>query len=59
MSDVPTSIYNVRDIRNSGWPTGRESYGYAVLVVVDGVVSIQGGRESRPQGEAGQVGKNE
>jgi hypothetical protein len=42
MSEVPTSVYIVRDIRNSGTPTGRESYGVAVLVVVDGVTSIQG-----------------
>ena len=57
MNDVPPSVYDVRDIRNSGWPTGGDAYGHAVLVVVDGVTSIQGGRESRPQGEAGQVGK--
>jgi hypothetical protein len=50
MNEVPTSVYNVRDIQNSGWPTGRESYGHAVLVVVRG-------RESRLQGEAGQTGK--
>jgi hypothetical protein len=55
MSEVPTSVYIVRGIRNSGTPTGRESYGVGVLVVVDGVTSIRGGRESRPQGEAGQV----
>ncbi len=36
MSDVPTSVYNVRDIRNSGWPTGGDTYGHGVLVVVDG-----------------------
>ena len=38
-------------------PTGRESYGIGVLVVVDGVTSIQGGRENRLQGDAGQVGE--
>jgi hypothetical protein len=42
MSEVPTSVYDVRDIRNSGWPTGRESYGHAVLGVVDGVTPIPG-----------------
>ena len=42
MNEVPTSVYYVRDIRNSGWPTGRESYGHAVLVVVVGVTSHQG-----------------
>jgi len=38
-----------------GWPTGRESYGHGVLVVVVGVTPHQGERESRSQGEAGQV----
>ena len=40
---------------NVGSPTGRESYGDGGLVVVVGVTSDQGGRESRPQGEGGQV----
>ncbi len=31
MSDVPTSVYNVRDIRNSGWPTGGDAYGHGVV----------------------------
>jgi hypothetical protein len=57
MSEVPTSVYSVRGIRNSGWPTGGDAYGHAVLVVVDGVTPIQGERESRSQGEAGQEGK--
>ena len=42
MNEVPTSVYNVRDIRNAGTPTGCESYGVGVLVVVDGVTPIQG-----------------
>jgi len=50
MSEIPTSVYHVRDIQNSGWPTGRESYGHGVLVVVSGW-------ESQLQGEAGQTGK--
>jgi hypothetical protein len=38
-----------------GSPTGRESYGDGGLVVVAGVTTCRGGRESRPQGEADQV----
>jgi hypothetical protein len=38
-----------------GSPTGRESYGDGGLVVVAGVTPGQGGRETRPQGEGGQV----
>ena len=41
--------------RNAGSPTGREPYGDGVLVVVDGVTTVQGARESRVQGEGGQV----
>src|SRR6266404_6310071 len=44
-----------RAARNAGSPTGREPYGDGVLVVVDGVTSVQGARESRVQGEGGQV----
>ena len=40
---------------NVGSPTGRESYGDGGPVVVAGVTPRQGGRESRPQGEGGQV----
>ena len=40
---------------NSGWPTGREPYGHGVSVVVAGVASGRGGRESRLQGEGTQV----
>ena len=39
----------VQHHRNAGWPTGRESQGHGVLVVV-------GGGESPPRGEGGQVG---
>jgi hypothetical protein len=42
-------------VTNVGSPTGRESYGDGGLVVVAGVTPGQGGRESRPQGEGGQV----
>jgi hypothetical protein len=38
-----------------GSPTGRESYGDGGLVVAAGVTPGQGGRESRLQGEGGQV----
>ncbi len=55
MNDIPTLVYHVSYIRNAGWPTGRESYGHGVPMVVDGVTSIQGERESRSQGEVAQV----
>ena len=55
MSGRPTS----RSIRttktNAGSPTGREPYGDGVPIVVVGVTSHQGGRESRLQGEGAQV----
>ena len=38
-----------------GSPKGRESYGDGGLVVVAGVTTCRGGRESRLQGEADQV----
>jgi len=40
---------------NVGSPTGREPYGDGVPVVVAGVTTGQGGRESRPQGKGAQV----
>jgi hypothetical protein len=40
---------------NMGSPTGRESYGDGGPVVVAGVTPGRGGRESRQQGEGGQV----
>ena len=40
---------------NAGSPTGREPYGDGVLIVVVGVATHHGGRESRPQGEGAQV----
>ena len=40
---------------NVGSPKERELNGDAGLVVVVGVTPHQGGRESRPQGEGGQV----
>jgi hypothetical protein len=38
-----------------GSPVGREPYGDGGPVVAAGVTTGQGGRESRPQGEGGQV----
>lgn len=38
-------------VRNTGLPTGRESYGNGATVVVVGVTSHLGGWESQPQGE--------
>jgi hypothetical protein len=40
---------------NAGSPAGREPHGDGVPVVVVGVATHQGGRESRPQGEGAQV----
>jgi hypothetical protein len=40
---------------NAGSPAGREPQGDGVPVVVVGVTTHQGGRESRPQGEGAQV----
>lgn len=45
---------NVKTIRNTGWPKGRETYGHGVLIVVGGVTPTRGGWENQPQGEAGQ-----
>src|SRR6266851_6813319 len=38
-----------------GWPTGRESQGHGVPIVLVGVTPHQGARESRAQGEVAQV----
>ena len=38
-----------------GWPKKGDLQGHGVLVVVVGVTTHQGGRESRPQGEGEQV----
>ena len=40
---------------NAGLPVGRQPHGYGVPIVVVGVATHQGGRESRPQGEGAQV----
>jgi hypothetical protein len=40
---------------NAGSPKGREFYGDGVPIVVAGVTTCQGGRESRLQGEGEQV----
>ena len=53
------SSRDVHDDRNSGLSKGRESYDNGVLVVVVGVTSDQGERESRLQSEAGQTGEME
>src|SRR5215207_7956975 len=42
-------------LTNAGSPKGPESYGDRVLVLVAGVMTCQGGRESRPQGEEAQA----
>src|SRR6266568_7675226 len=42
-------------LTNAGSPKGRESYGDRVPILVAGVMTCQGGRESRPQGEGAQA----
>lgn len=57
MSGAPKSLYDVWQGRTWDRLTGARhvSYGDTGLVVVVGVTPRQGGRESRPQGEGGQV----
>ena len=55
MSGTPTSRSTRTAKTNVGSPTGRESYGDTVPVVVAGVTTCQGGREGRPQGKGAQV----
>jgi hypothetical protein len=54
MNGISTLVYDVSYIRNAGSPTGRESYGDGVPIVVVGVTPHQGERESRSQGEVAQ-----
>ncbi len=42
MNGTPTLVYGVSFVRNAGWPTGRESYGYGVPILVVGVTPHQG-----------------
>ena len=42
MSGVPTLVYNVSLVRKTGWPTGRESQGHRVLIVVVGATPHPG-----------------
>jgi hypothetical protein len=42
MNGAPKLVYDVSFVRNTGWPTGRESYGHRVLIVVVGVTPHQG-----------------
>ena len=42
MNDIPTSAYDIQNIRNAGWPTGGDAYGHGNPIVVDGVTPIQG-----------------
>jgi len=52
---VPTARSDIYHRGNAGWPTGGDTYGHGGLIVLVGVTSHQGGRESRPQGEGAQV----
>ena len=55
MSGTPKSRSDVRQGRTRDRPTGREPQGDGAPIVVVGVTTHQGGRESRPQGEGAQV----
>ena len=55
MNRTPTSRSDVRQGRTRDQPSGREPQGDGVPIVVVGVATHQGGRESRPQGEGAQV----
>ena len=55
MSRTPKSRSDVRQGRTRDQPPGREPQGDGVPVVVVGVATHRGGRESRPQGEGAQV----
>jgi hypothetical protein len=55
MSGPPTFRSTRTTGTNAGSPTGRESYGDGGPVVVAGVTTCQGVRESRTQDEGGQV----
>jgi hypothetical protein len=52
--DTYVALY-VSKAGTAGSPTGREPYGDGVPIVVVGVTTDQGRRESRLQGEGGQV----
>ena len=51
MSRTPKSRSDVRQGRTRDQPSGREPQGDGVPIVVVGVATHQGGRESRPQGD--------
>ncbi len=51
----PTVRSDVQPGRTTRSPTGREPYGDGASIVVVGVTTDQGGRESRPQGKGRQV----
>jgi hypothetical protein len=55
MSGTPTSRSDVQQRRTRDQPSGREPQGDGVPIVVVGVTTHQGGRESRPQGKGAQV----
>ena len=54
-NETPKSRYIRATETNVGSPTGREPHGDGVPVVVVGVATHQGGRESRPQGQGAQA----
>ncbi|MBA2682842.1 MAG: hypothetical protein H0U76_31170 [Ktedonobacteraceae bacterium] len=55
MNGLPTVRSDVQPRQTTRLPTGCEPYGNGALIVVVGVTTDQGGRESRPQGEVRQV----
>jgi hypothetical protein len=54
-NEASKSLYIRSLSANAGWPKGRESYGHGDPIVVVGVTTHRGERESRSQGKAGQV----
>lgn len=54
-NEAPKSLYLRSLSANTGWPKGRESYGHGDPIVVVGVTTHRGERETRSQGKAGQV----
>ena len=54
-NELPKSPYTRQLCVNAGWPKGREPYGHGDPIVVVGVTTHRGERESRSQGKGGQV----
>lgn len=55
MSGLPKSRSDVQQRRTAGSPKGREPHGDGAPIVVAGVTTCRGVRESRTQGKVAQV----